>query len=203
MKTKTVILLLLFISFADVFFYSCCHCNEEVVEKMYYHKSLSVSNLDNSGAYITESDAPLLNKNAYGIRIVLERELLASLRPKQVFPMLIQQANATSCDCIVPFLYSEREKITSIHIISVSRFDDQHLENSDITPYFRTYDLYQTADEYLAHLKYEIDRDWDDFKLDLLLMTAPTDSSIKHFKVIIKLSDGRILEQITTGISLL
>jgi hypothetical protein len=166
-----------------------------------------LKNLDNSGENIVESESLQLNKNAYGIRLYLEREKVVVARAKPVNSIFIQSAYATSCGCPPEFIYFPNDSIVSIKIFTANNFDNQHLENSDVTDYFRVAGLFSTIESYVATLYYTYDYDFEywgrELKLDLLLMTAPTANNKQQFEIQVALSDGRILKQKTIEIELL
>jgi len=166
-------------------------------------------NLNNSGARAVESDALQFNKNAYGIRLFLTREVVDAVvaRSKTRNSIFIQSAYATSIECPPRFIYNPNDTIVSIRIFTMNDFDNQHSENSDITAYFRIAHSFSTVENFVANMRYTYEVNfenwWREVTIDLLLMTAPTTNGFHQFKVQIELSDGRILEQKTTEIELL
>jgi len=127
----------------------------------------------NGSASAIESELLQLNKNAYGIRLYLEREkVVVACTKKQINSIFIQSAYATICDCPPEFLYFANDSIVSIKIFTVNNFDNQHLENSDVTDYFKVAGSFSTIESYVANMYYT-------------------------------LSDGRILKQQTLEIELL
>ena len=208
MKKKLVILFFLLVPIVGVVFHSCCDCKEETQHGNYSHKTMFLKNLDNSGAEIIESEALQLNKNAYGIRLYLEREkVVVACVKKQINSIFIPSAYATSCDCPPEFLYFANDSIVSIKIFTINDFDNQHLENSDVTDYFKVAGSFSTIESYVANMYYTYADDfvyWGrELKLDLLLMTAPTANNKQQFEIQVALSDGRILKQKTIEIELL
>ena len=208
MKKKLVILFFLLVPIVGVVFHSCCDCKEETQHGNYSHKVIFLKNLDNSGASAIESELLQLNKNAYGIRLYLEREkVVVACTKKQINSIFIQSAYATSCDCPPEFLYFANDSIVSIKIFTINDFDNQHLENSDVTDYFKVAGSFSTIESYVAKMYYTYADDFDywgrELKLDVLLMTAPTTNNKQRFEVQVTLSDGRILKQQTLEIELL
>jgi hypothetical protein len=211
MKKKLIILFFLLVPISSVIFHACCPCDVETQRRNYSHKALLLKNLDNSGEKAIETEALQLNKNAYGIRLYLEREKIVVARTKSINSFFIQSAYATSCECPPEFLYYPNDSIVSIKIFTVNNFDNQHLENSDVTDYFRVAGSYSTIESYVAKMRYTFASDyaygfeyWEqEFKLDLLLMTAPTANNKQQFEIQVALSDGRILKQQTLEIELL
>jgi hypothetical protein len=193
---------------AGVVFHSCCGCNEETQHENYSHQTIFLKNLDNSGKEAIESEALQLNKNAYGIRLYLEREkVVIAYEKKQINSIFIQSAYATSCECPPEFLYFANDSIVSIKIFTVNDFDNLHLENSNITDYFKVAGSFSSIENYVKNLYYTYAEDFEywgrELKLDLLLMTAPTANNKQQFEVQVTLSDGRILKQKTLEIELL
>ena len=207
MRKKLIILFFLLVPIVSALFHSCCNCDVETQHENYSHKAMFLKNLDNIGAKIIESESLQLNKNAYGIRLYLEREKVVVACAKPINSIFIQSAYATSCKCPPEFLYFPNDSIVSIKVFTVNNFDNQHLENSDITDYFRVAGSYSTIDSYVANMRYTYADDFEyrgrELKLDLLLMTAPTANNKQRFEVQVALSDGRILKQETLEIELL
>jgi hypothetical protein len=195
---------------ASVLFHACCPCDVETKHENYSHKAIFLKNLDNSGEKAIESESLQLNKNAYGIRLYLEREKVVVAQAKPINSIFIQSAYATSCECPPEFLYFPSDSIVSIKIFTVNNFDNQHLENSDVTDCFRV-GVSSTIESYVAKMRYTYAIDYaygveywvQELKLDLLLMTAPTANNKQQFEIQVALSDGRILKQQTLEIELL
>jgi len=208
MRKKTIILFFLLVPIVELLFYSCCGCDVETEKRNYSHKAIFLKNLDNSGEKVIESESLQLNKNAYGIRLYVAREKVFIARTKHINSIFIQSANATSCECPPEYIYFPSDSIVSIKIFTVNNFDNQHSENSDITNYFKVAHLYSNVENYVTKINHTYYSDFEDFSenglsVDLLLMTAPTINNFHQFKIQVKLSDGRILEELTTEIELL
>ena len=207
MKKKLMILFFLLVPIVSALFHACCPCGVETQHKNYSHKVLFLKNLDNRGEKAIETELLQLNKNAYGIRLYLEREKVVIARAKKINSIFIQSAYATSCECPPEFLYFPSDSIVSIKIFTVNNFDDQRLENSDITDYFRIAGSYSTVESYVTNMRYTYADDFEywgqELKLDFLLMTAPTANNKHQFEIQVTLSDGRILIQQTPEIELL
>ena len=207
MKKKLIILFFLLVPIANVFFHSCCPCDVETQRRNYSHKTIFLKNLDNSDEKAIESESLQLNKNAYGIRLYLEREKVVTACAKRINSIFIQSAYATSCECPPEFLYFPSDSIVSIKIFAVNNFDNQHSENTDITHYFRVAGSFSTVENYVANMNYTYADDFEywgqELELDLLLMTAPTANNKQQFEIQVTLSDGRILKQQTLEVELL
>lgn len=203
-----MILFLLLIPMVDLF-YSCCNCDVITIYKSYSHQTLSLKNLDNSGEQAMESDSLQLNKNAYGIRLYLIREeVVTAQHTQRNRSFLIPSVYAMKCECAPECVYSAKDSILSIKIVTLHKFDDQHPENSDITDYFKIAHTYSSVKNYVATLHYTYPYDIlafldKELKIDLLLMAAPETTENQQFEVQLVLSDGRILKQQTPEIKLL
>ena len=208
MSKKFIILFFLLVPIVNLF-YSCV-CNVITKYESYSHTTLLLKNLDNSGAQAIETESLQINKNTYGIRLYLIREKYVVARTKPINSIFIQSAYATSIECPPEYFYSPNDSIVSIKIFTINNFDNQHSENSDITDYFRVAHSYSTVENDVANRRYSYGSDAEfekscgkEIKIDLLLMTAPTISHLYQFKIQVKLSDRRILEQLTSEIELL
>ncbi|MDH8700975.1 hypothetical protein M2138_000309 [Dysgonomonadaceae bacterium PH5-43] len=212
MKKRLVFVFLLLVPVVGALFHTCCPCDKETQHEYYSHKTMFLKNLDNSGEYVIESESSQLNKNAYGIRLCLEREVIVATYSKRQFnSMFIQSAYATSCVCPPEFINHPIDSIVSIKIITVNDFDNQYLENSDVTDCFRIAGSFSEVDDYVAGMQYDYTYDYADnfeyygrnIELDFLLMIPPKANNKQQFEVQLILSDGRILKQQTLEIELL
>ena len=172
---------------------------------------LLVKNLDNSKEKPVQTEAIQINKNAYGVRLYLTREkyVVACAKPVNSFFFQSTYAAVDPPDC-PDYVFSANETIVSIKLFTLNKFDNQHAENSEITNYFKTPHSYSSIEDYVAKIQYiyedyvEFEKSWgQELIIDLLLMTAPAVNNLHQFKIQVKLSDGRILEQLTTEIELL
>ena len=216
MKKRLIVLFFLLVPIASALFYSCRCPDIEIQYRYFSHKTLFLRNLDNSGARPVESESLQLNKNAFGIRLVLEREVVYSTttpplnRRKQANSILIQSAYALSFWCPA-FFYSAKDKVESIKIFTMNDFDNQRLANSDITDLFRVARSFSTIENFVANIQYSFDSESEsiferwirELSVDLLLMTPPTASNKHQFEIQVALSDGRVLKSQTTEIELI
>jgi len=187
----------------------CCDCGESV-SKNYSNKSITVNNLDNSGDKPIVTNSTEVNRNAYGIKVNLLRELVAS--HKNVTPTLIQSAYALDCDCPSELAIFPKESIVSFKIYSTYDFDVNHPANSDVSEFFKVQNnnTYYTINEYLNLLNSSgnygnpawtlYDEDDLEFEIVLLLMTPPKLNISNKFRIQMTLSDGRIFENETNEI---
>ena len=207
MKKKLIILFLLLVPIASLF-YSCWEC-DPTAPASYSHKTLLLKNLDNSGERAVETESLQINKNAYGIRLFLTREQSFVASVKQINSFFIQSVYATSVPDCYKYLYSAIDRIESIKIFTLKNFDNQHSANSDVTDYFKEAQTYSSVEKYVKNLNYSYEWNefdtfpWKELIANLMLMAVPTTTGNQQFKIQVKLSDGRILEQQTSEIELL
>ena len=199
---KKVVFLLLFPLLAEVVV-SCCNCVEPVIQR-YTNKTISVTNLNNSGAAPESTNADTVVKRAFGIRVLLERERLACLE-KKMPSLFMQSAYAFSCGCEPALQYLPKDSIESISIYTLNEFDNSHAAGADVSDYFKVYGDYhfRTIENYVKNTSPTLFNDQDlKPQIDFLLMTAPAVSGEHRFRVQIKLSDGRILQSESSPIKL-
>ena len=169
---------------------------------LYRNTGFTVNNLDNSGssAFITSSDSVL--RQAYGIRLHLVRDKVADIR--NPLSQFVQSAYAE-----YPIYYNgyfPLDSIVSIQIFTLSDFDTIHPANTEITDLFRVYQnyAYTIPKDYFSKISRQYSHLSDlQVNIDLLLMIAPSISKRQQFKIQMKLSNGKILEQETTMINLI
>lgn len=197
--TKKIFLLLLFPFIVDLAI-SCCNCLDTLTHH-YSNKTIVVSSLDNSGQEPKEIAAGSVIKTAYGIRVQLIREKTACVNKPQV--MFGQAAYAYDCSCPPTDEFLPNDSITSIRILTLRKFNNDHPVNSDVSSYFRVYtsSYFYTLDDYLKYLGATFNNEAElQFTFDMLLMTPPASGGPNQFRVQFILSDGRILEQDTPTI---
>lgn len=169
----------------------------------YTHKDFEVYNLDNRGAEAIVTHETVVNKHAFGIRLVMDRDEIVSSRFKNIFPIFSTPLYASDC---IPNGYVAQDSISSIKIFTIADFDDEHAAGSDVSEYFSisSTSTFSVLSEYVnMHGSDHLYIDQLDGKLDMLLMTPPTDSGAHQFTVEITLSDERVIEQTTNAIDLL
>lgn len=198
---KKVIFLLLFPLVAEVVV-SCCNCVEPVIQR-YTNKTISTSNLNNSGAAPEPTNADTVAKRAFGIRVLLEREKLACLQKKP--SLFIQSAYAFKCACEPALQYLPKDSIESIHIYTVNGFDNSHAAGADVSDYFKVYSdfHFRSIDNYVKNTSPTLFNDQElKPRIDFLLMTPPAITGEHRFRIQIRLSDGRILQSESSTIKL-
>jgi hypothetical protein len=203
MKLNKIFIIILFPLIAEVAV-SCCDCLTTTSGR-YTHKNILVHNIDNSGSEIKATTANSVYKEAFGIRIKLNREKTACFIPRH--SIFIQTAYATSCDCPPEIEFLAKDSVTTIKIFTLNDFDAKHSANSDISDYFKVFDQqhfsFSTISGFLKKDNTTLFNERElEATLNLLLMTPPSLNKNHSFKIVINLSDGRILQGITTPIDL-
>jgi hypothetical protein len=199
MTFKKIILILLFPFIADLVV-SCCNCLDTLIHH-YTNKTISVSNLDNSGQELREISSGSVIKTAYGIRVKLNREKMACIDKPPI--ILGEPAYAYDCRCPPSDQFLPNDSIADIRVITLTDFNSTHPANTAISTYFKVYALYSfsTLDDFVKNTSASFFNETElQVTLDLLLMTPPDSNGPHQFRVQIVLSDGRILEQDTPTI---
>jgi hypothetical protein len=206
MLKKTVLLVLLFT--IARFIISCCHCQPSTNYR-YTHDSLTICHLDyRTDEMVITTDSTAL-KNAYGIRLLIDRTVLAC-KEEPAGSQIIQSTYAFSCGCELD-AFIQTDSIVSIKITTLTDFDSLHLKNTDVTSRFYVFksnayipvDMYIKGTRQYEHPSPNNDADVNRLQMSLLLMTPPQFSGIKQFLVEVVLSDGRIFSKTTSTISLI
>jgi hypothetical protein len=197
--TKKLFLLLLFPFMVDLAI-SCCNCLDTLTHH-YTNKTIVVSALDNSGQKPQEISAGSVFKTAFGIRIQLIREKTACInKPPIVFG---QATYAYHCKCPPTDEFLPDDSITTIKVLTLSNFNNDHPANSDVSFYFKVFrsDYFYTIDDYLKYIGATFYNETElQFDFNMLLMTPPASGGAHQFRVQFILSDGRILEHDTPTI---
>lgn len=161
------------------------------------NERLTASNLDNSAAQAQLSGLDSVNKNAYGIRINMERTLIAAVRDNW---SLGNSAYAMSRACVTG-AYNPAIAIETIRIITVHYFDAAHPAGSDLTAYFKNNKsgkFYDMENLYSKDAQFIYDNSLPPFEADVLLIKAPEQSGMHAFVVEAHLVDGTVLKDTTT-----
>lgn len=197
------VLILFTVTFIIQIVGSCCGCAgcEEALTNHYSFKSVAVTHLDNSGAKPIASSGPVL-KYAYGVGVTIEREQLAMISDVPRYSFF---QSAYACDC-VGNEYIPKDTLSTFKIFTVNDFDDTHPAGSDVSDYYRISNLnaYTQLDHYVD--MYGFDTLYGPSQLqstlEILLMTPPTLNTTHQFRIELVLTDGRVMEQMTTPIDL-
>jgi len=153
--------------------------------------------LDNACAQPQLSGSASVNKNAYGIRINMERILVAAAYGNRHFG---NSAYATSKRCFTAE-YHPVTTIETIRILSLYDFDATHPAGADLSAYFKQVKYGKFADlENLYDAASQVF--YDDvlmpLEADVLLIRAPESAGMHTFVVEAQLSDGTLLSDTTS-----
>ncbi|MEM1003530.1 MAG: DUF5034 domain-containing protein [Bacteroidota bacterium] len=192
MKIKKV-LIVLSIPFAVNFFIACCDCLEVNLIN-FTHCSISLENLDNSGATAQVDSSGQILRTAYGLRVSVQRSENICVRSSPT--LFVHSAYAYDCHCPPPEKFTSLDSIVSINIKTLNEFDDTHPAGTNINDYFnilwfRDYMPLESFNFGLIYLPVDpINEDW---MADIMLLVPPPERGTHQFEVAIELSDGRIL----------
>ncbi|WP_443936741.1 DUF5034 domain-containing protein [Pedobacter sp. MW01-1-1] len=178
---------------------ACVDCDCPPARTIYFtNKGLSLSHLDLSTQAIATSAGKVLSKN-YGIRVEMKTDMLTLHKPRMSWSLM---SAAYACSCQEDNFIS-KENIISLKIVSNNDFDATHPKNTDLSLYFKArkgvtfipiLDYIKSSDDYYGR-RYA-------FSEGIFLQVPPTNSTKHAFKVIITLSDNRVIEAETTEIEL-
>jgi hypothetical protein len=183
---------------------SCCDCDSAQTFK-YIINDITATNFDNSGYDIDfVYDEQVINKNAYGIWILIlaEEKFLAMRRISFI------QTTQARCNC-PDDIWTPQDSIIAVHIYTENDFDDIHSAGSDISDYFSVIEIhsynYQTLDDYFHRNFSEFDLNrYNSTTLSLnfycYLMKAPSITGKHTFTIEAQLSNGQILTAATNTI---
>lgn len=173
-----------------------CDCPEESSFR-YVNERLTAFNLDNSAVQAQLSGLDSVNKNAYGIRMNIERTLIAAVRDNWSFG---NSAYAMSRECVTG-AYHPAITIETIRIVTLHDFDAAHPAGSDITAYFKNNNsgkFYDIENLYNKEAQVIYDNSLPPFEADVLLIEVPEHTGIHAFVVEVLLSDGTLLSDTTS-----
>lgn len=186
------------------FIIGCCNCITPIINT-YSHCSVQVDNIDNSGAKIVISQSDTIAKRAYGIRTTIALTEGFCKAPVSVF----SSAYALRCGCEPEFQHMPNDSLVSFTIITENDFDASHLAGDTINDYFYIYknESYYPFEEYknllggpITNMGKNIE---ENIELDMLLMTAPANSSNQSFIVELLFADNRKFTTATKPVFLL
>lgn len=199
MTTKKVLFIIL-TTFLIRVIISCCDCLQPE-EYLYSFDYFSVYNLDNSGKLPIISETNTVPKEAYGIQIdfSLIRISLNHTKPFLMFP-----EGRAECFC-KDTLFTTRDTISSIEVLTIKDFDLQHPANSNVSELFKvlTYSMYLTLQEYLdqperVYYSHVPEKE----PLCIFLLKTPDNIGEQQFKIEIMFSDQRMLSMTTNPVIL-
>lgn len=218
MKFKKVAIILV-VPLMIEFLTACCECKDDPFTNYYdylayySHSEMLAYSIDNSGPFSQPPSNDSVNAQAYGIRVLLDRQEVIPEEPQLTARpgsfSLMPSAYAFQCYCPNEVYYEPAEVVDSIRITTLNAFDAFHPAGSDVSSYFlvlRHYGDLQTMEAFVNYIKYfEFDPEDQAIEFKALLMNAPDpDFPDNHgFTIKIFLSDGRVLEAETNEISLI
>ncbi|RAW00349.1 DUF5034 domain-containing protein [Pseudochryseolinea flava] len=199
MKFRKVLLVLAVPFLLDVA--SSCSMGCDVETYQYVHKDLQVANLDNSGAKAVVTSGEV-KRSAYGIRLSISRDAIAAILHE---PGLSFSTKLYASDCIENE-YIAKDSITSIKVVSLVNFDEEHGAGSDVSDYFKVglTGAFTALDDYVnmyGHQTLNLNGPIQAHEINLLLMTQPEPGTYQ-FKLEVTISDGRNFEGTTNEIEL-
>ena len=197
------------------------------LEKLYYTMSdVKLQNIDNAGKHpiIIEYENAIIPKEAFGIRVTLNYELLSDSINDVVKNDFIKNISlfnslyAISYDCLPPEIIF-KDTIISIKVFTVNDFDNEFSTDSDVSELFKVlYDSlphiasilpkYISIDEYIRKhstpLVYPYSPRNENIEsiIDLYLMKPPEFIGEHNFRVEVLLSDGKVFSATTPRINL-
>ena len=208
-----VIIVLLSLLIADLLVKSCSRCPEYQLE--YSLSSFSAIPLNNEkimkvigGAQYAGENNPYPFRTDFGVSFLFQcpKNIITIAEIYQpVQSLFIQSAYAWSCEPAPN--YYPIDRIISIQIFSDKDFGQTHLAGTDIAELFTICEWnYVTRVLWLTSLEDYLKRsapilhDSDSIRLDCLITAMDVEHGEHNFRFVVKLSDGRILEQSITGV---
>ncbi|OJV54634.1 MAG: hypothetical protein BGO31_06605 [Bacteroidetes bacterium 43-16] len=172
-----------------------CKCPEPN-EFNYAYERLTVLSLDNSGSTAELSGSDSVRKQAYGIRVNIERILVAVQHDWHLGNL----AYATTWNCLARE-YNPANAIKMIKIITLNDFDASHPAGAELSDYFKKVDagkFYDIETIYKQESQVFKSNFLEPLEADVLLTKAPEHSGLYTFVVETDLSDGTILKDTTS-----
>ncbi len=200
MKTKRIIALMLLPLLLDVLIVSCCDCAPPE-NFSYTNCTVETQNLNNAGPKAEVTNADNVPKEAFGLRLTINRRKNVCMNSAP--PMFSSSAYAFDCDCD-RINFNSLDSIKLLEVYTINDFDSTHLAGTNVTDYFKAY-----RSQYIGLTRYAEILQEEFYSLsdttatvDLLLLNTPTNEGPHQFRTEIKLSDGRVLESISSSILL-
>lgn len=180
---------------------ACINCNCPPVRTIYFtSKGLSLKNMDLSLPQPMVTNSGTISSANYGIQVQLQTTLLTMGTQHRTWG-LMQSAYACSCN---EDEFIGKEHILSLKIVSSNDFDTNHPKNTDLSLYFKAIkgatiipiaDYIKSSNELNYNIMYA-------FSEGIFLQAAPNMNKKHKFKLILTLSDGRIIEAETSEVEL-
>jgi len=211
MNHKKTLIVLLFPIVINLFI-GCCYCIDETFFS-YTNCSISVKNLDNTGALPVLNTNNEVIKEAFGLRINIE--LKEEICQSNYEHFLMPSVYANNCDCFPEDVYQATDSIVSINVKTLVDFDSTHLSMDDVSEYYAVlseerynYGLsgaeYVSITEFIDCFSFTFRRTRPSIlELDLMLMVPPTENDFHQFEVEVVLSDERVLSGTSNLVKLL
>ena len=178
---------------------ACVNCNCPPIKTIYFtNKGMSLKNMDVSLPQPMVTNSGIISSVNYGILVQLIAEPL-TLNKRGITWGLMQSAYACSCP---EDNFLAKEDILSLKIFSNNDFDASHPKNTDLSSYFKA-KKGVTLISITDYIKSSKDLSYSTryaFNEGVFLQVKPDISKKHRFKLIITLSDGRVLEAETTEI---
>lgn len=197
MKLRTILLLALTLSAADLLFVSCyCDCDEGSRGNAVFC-NITYEHLDNSGSSAVPATDTVIG-DAYVLKVTLDA-IKGEVCTNRSMP-LFSGAYASGCECGEP-QYDVYSMVSSLEIITLNDFDADHPAGSDVVDYFYEF---RNQDYYLGRSAFTTPQIKDTGRIsrELLLLTGPEQSGDFEFEVRALLTNGDTLSVTTTPIYL-
>lgn len=198
---KILRVLAIFTTFFLIDLLSSCDgtCNSSSFR--FTHCDLEVQNLDNANAFPVISSADTIESEVFGLRLDFTRKIDVCNHKFHGKGIFISSAYADEC---IPESYYAIETIEDIQVLTLNDFSSSQLAGSDISSVFKTFYNFggpkfsNSIEELLTNRNLSSSGESGilDRPIDLLLNTVPITGE-QQFKVLVLLSDGRVLESVS------
>ena len=213
MRIFRIITALLSLSIVNLIVESCC---PELQYEEYSLSSFSISPMDRNGImraiggtqYRGEKE-PYPFRTDFGVHFLFsctcKRNITSMAKDIPVKSLFLQPAFATTpCP---KHIYYPKDSIVSIQVFSDKDFDQKHLAGTNVADFFKICKSYgpnyvPILFPFEEYLKYPAPILRDEKVIDFFCLITAThvESGEYNFRFVIKLSDGRILEQSIKGV---
>ncbi|TBO41958.1 DUF5034 domain-containing protein [Pedobacter kyonggii] len=180
---------------------ACVICDCPPVKTIYFtNKGASLKNMDSALPQPMIANSGIISSANYGIQVQLLTAQLSLIKPAITWG-LMQSAYACSCS---DDNFIAKEDILSLKVFSNNDFDVNHPKDADLSSYFKVKKgvTLISIDDYVKSSKDLSYNTRYAFNEGLFLQVKPSIAKKHTFKLIITLSDGRILEAETTEVEL-
>ena len=202
-RKSFVVLLVIFLSRLII---SCCNCTNETID--FDFDSIKITNLDNSGVYLTELEGNTMKRAAVSFRVTVlsEEYIYADLDGRSNWGF--SSSYAMECDCY-PF-FKPNQYIESINIVTQFDISETIKENTLVNDLFRgkqparrsvQVEDYKTLEEIIVELPKNEGSIDSQIDFELFCIQA-IDNDSAQFEIEIVFNDGLILTTSTNQIHL-